>query len=218
MADTKVSALTAVSAVATTDEIPVNQGGVSKKVTVSQLGSFIGTRTETGNTSITTPAAGFAADTYLAGSACVIPATSGLGSLKAGTVYRCRVYVSKTAAGTVAPVFTVRVGTLATTGDTAAVAVTFGAQTAIADTGLFEVFATFRSVGSGTAAVVQGIGVLQHQLATTGLSTTATNSFFSVTGAGFNSSAATFVGLSINGGTSAAWTIPMVQAELFNLA
>lgn len=37
MADTKVSALTAASAAADTDEIPVNQGGTSKKVTRAQL-------------------------------------------------------------------------------------------------------------------------------------------------------------------------------------
>ncbi len=37
MADTKVSALTAATAAADTDEIPVNQGGTSKKVTRAQL-------------------------------------------------------------------------------------------------------------------------------------------------------------------------------------
>ncbi len=37
MADTKISALTAVTTPATTDEFVVNQGGVSKKVAMSQL-------------------------------------------------------------------------------------------------------------------------------------------------------------------------------------
>jgi hypothetical protein len=37
MADTKVSALTAVTTPALTDEFPVNQGGTSKKVTLDQI-------------------------------------------------------------------------------------------------------------------------------------------------------------------------------------
>lgn len=37
MADTKTSALTAVSTPATTDEFPVNQSGVSKKMTLAQI-------------------------------------------------------------------------------------------------------------------------------------------------------------------------------------
>jgi hypothetical protein len=37
MADTKISALTAVGTVATTDEFAVNQGGASKKVTLAQI-------------------------------------------------------------------------------------------------------------------------------------------------------------------------------------
>ena len=37
MADTKVSALPAVTVPATTDEFPVNQGGTSKKVTLAQI-------------------------------------------------------------------------------------------------------------------------------------------------------------------------------------
>lgn len=42
MADTKVSALTAVTTPALTDEIPVNQGGTSKRLLVSQLEDLIG--------------------------------------------------------------------------------------------------------------------------------------------------------------------------------
>jgi hypothetical protein len=37
MADTKVSALTAVTTPATTDQFPVNQGGVSKRITLAQI-------------------------------------------------------------------------------------------------------------------------------------------------------------------------------------
>src|SRR6188472_3791015 len=42
MADTKVSALTAVGTPAGTDEFPVNQGGTSKKMSLTQIGTFVG--------------------------------------------------------------------------------------------------------------------------------------------------------------------------------
>jgi hypothetical protein len=41
MADTKISALTAVTTPTSTDEFPVNQAGVSKKMALSQLGSVL---------------------------------------------------------------------------------------------------------------------------------------------------------------------------------
>jgi len=40
MADTKISALTAVVTPALTDEFPVNQGGASKKITLEQVSGF----------------------------------------------------------------------------------------------------------------------------------------------------------------------------------
>lgn len=44
MADTKISGLTAVVTPALTDELPMNQGGVSKKFTLAQLGAFLNAR------------------------------------------------------------------------------------------------------------------------------------------------------------------------------
>ena len=41
MADTKISALPAVTTVASTDELPVNQAGISKKVTALQLRTYV---------------------------------------------------------------------------------------------------------------------------------------------------------------------------------
>jgi len=46
MADTKISALTAVTTPAGTDEFAVNQGGTSKKETLSQINDFIGVKTK----------------------------------------------------------------------------------------------------------------------------------------------------------------------------
>ena len=44
MADTKISALTAASAAAGANEIPINEAGTSKKITVAQIESYFETR------------------------------------------------------------------------------------------------------------------------------------------------------------------------------
>lgn len=213
MADTKVSALTALlgaNAVAA-DEFYVVDGGVSKKITLGELRAAIA---EPKSSSVAAQGAGFAADTYLTGSFVLIPANR----LKIGSLYRVKFQVTKTAAGTAAPVITVRSGTAGTTADTSRVALTFAAQTAAADDAIIELFCTFRAVGSGTTAVLHASGMIDHRLASTGFST-ANTSITQGTSAGFDSTTAGLgIGISVNGGTSAAWTVNMVQAELQNLA
>lgn len=163
------------------------------------------------NQSTAQQGAGFAADTYLTGSFIVIPA----GGLKVGTRYRLVFDVSKTAAGTAAPVITVRVGTAGSTADTGRATLTFLAQTAAADDGRFEVLVTVRATG-GTA-VLQAVGTLTHRLQITGLANLpsptvrATSAAFDITPAG------TGIGVSVNGGASASWTVQLVQATLENL-
>jgi len=44
MADTKISALTAASAAAGTNELPINESGTSKKLTVTQIETYLRTR------------------------------------------------------------------------------------------------------------------------------------------------------------------------------
>ena len=212
MADSKVSALTAVATPAGTDEFPVNQGGVSKKITLSQIGSYVD---PLNNSSVATTASGFAADTYLVGSSITVP----VARLQAKTMYRVKFNINKTSsAGTATPILTIRMGTAGSTADAARCALTFAAQTALPDEGFIEAFITFRTVGSGTSAVMQGVGTLAHRLSVTGLSTSAT-SVVKTTGAGFDSTVAnTIIGASFNGGASFAGTIDLVQAELFNLA
>ena len=155
--------------------------------------------------------AGYAVDTYLAGSMITINA----GDFKAGAQYHCKFDMVKTAAGTNAMAINVRVGTLGTTGDGGILLFTFGPGTAIADTGTFEVWATFRSVGSGTAAVLAGICEGKHNLATTGLFNNAA-SWTIVSGAsgGFATNTATKIGVSFNGGGSFSGTNTIVQASL----
>jgi len=80
---------------------------------------------------VSTPAAGFAADTYLVGSSVPVP----LGLLKATSKYRCRFTVTKTAAGVATPIVTVRFGTAGSTADAARCTLTFAAQTAAVDEG-----------------------------------------------------------------------------------
>ena len=159
--------------------------------------------------------AGYASDTYLAGSNVVATA----GNWRAGTMYHLVFDMVKTAAGTAAPVVTVRMGTLGTTGDASIATLTWAAGTAAADTGLFEVFGTFRTVGSGTAAVLQVVGRCTHHLASTGIISTGSSGIGIIiaTSAGFNSTTQTNLGVSFNGGASFSGTNTLVQARTNNL-
>lgn len=164
------------------------------------------------NQSVTSVSAGFATDTYLAGSQILIPTQRP----RIGTRLRVRFDMTKTAAGTATPIVTLRYGTLGTTGDAALCTFTFGAGTAAADTGIFEVNAVYRSVGTGTTAVLQGICDLTSNLATTGMSSTI--KAVANTSAGHDSTTAnTYLGLSFNGGTSFSGTNTTVVTELINI-
>lgn len=165
------------------------------------------------NQSTASQGAGFAADTYVTGSSVTIPATG----LRVGTRYHMIFEASKTAAGTAAPVLTVRFGTNGSTADTARCTITFSAQTAATDTGTFEVWATFRTIGAGTSAVMQCIGQRRHGASVTGFGNLVSQTI-PVTSGGFDSTVgSSIIGTSANGGASAAWTLTLVQAELENL-
>ncbi len=155
---------------------------------------------------------GFATDTLITGSAIAIPS----GGLKAGTAYRLRCFMSKTAAGTATPIFQVRLGTTGTTSDTSRTTLTFGAGTAVIDNGFFDLMVTFRSVGSGTSAVIISSATIAHVLNTTGFTNGGTNAIAGAVSSGFNSTADTYISVSLNAGTSAAWTVGQVHAQLFN--
>lgn len=166
------------------------------------------------NVATSASAAGFATDTYVTGSAISVPNNK----IQAGTRYRLRLHIVKTAAGVAAPVFTVRFGTAGTTADASIVSLTFPAQTASIDAGVFEAEVVFRSAGSGTSAVAHMSARLTHDASTTGLA----NSGFAVhrqtAGSGFDSTiSGSVVGVSVNAGTSAAWTIHQANATLENL-
>jgi hypothetical protein len=221
--DSKISALTALSGanLADGDEMPVVDvsdttmaaTGTNKYTTLADLWTYISARETVRGSSVTTPGAGFAADTYVAGSGLLIPN----GRLKAQTIYRCTFDVSKTAAGVATPIINVRIGTAGSTADASRGTHTFPAQTAVVDQGVFEVWAAFRTVGAGTAAVLQSRCRLTHGLSITGFSTSV-SPVTVATSAGFDSTPnGSIIGISVNGGASAAWTITLVEAELVNL-
>jgi hypothetical protein len=165
------------------------------------------------NSSTASVVGGYATDTYLAGSSVVVAA----GDFKVKGQYHCVFDMAKTSsAGTATPIISLRVGTTGTVAsDTAVLTFTFGAGTAVTDVGEFEVWAIWRSVGSGTSAVVDGFCKGAHNLATTGLFSNSTVYIIgSAASSGFNSSTATTIGLSFNGGASFAGNNGTVQATL----
>lgn len=189
---------------------------VSKKLSQKDDTGKIDTLDDFINQSVAAQGAGFATDTYLTGSSIALQSAVP----RVGTLYQCTFDVSKTAAGVAAPVIIVRVGTLGTTGDATRLTFTFPAQTAIADVGTFTVWALFRTVGAGTAAVLQGRSNLIHKGTATGLTglSIEPGPTLQVTSAGFDSTVANnIIGLSVNGGASAAWTVQMVESLISNI-
>jgi hypothetical protein len=160
------------------------------------------------NASIAAQGAGFAADTYVTNSDILIPSFG----VQAKTIFRWTISASKTAAGTATPIYTVRIGANRTTADTSRLAITGPAQTAAADVGVLEIIVTVRTVGA--SGVIQGSTVWRHNGTATGFCNDYAGAV-EATSSGFDNSAlgGSYIGLSINGGTSAAWTLTQVRAE-----
>jgi hypothetical protein len=149
------------------------------------------------------------ADTVVTGSRVLVPSAG----LQVGSVYHVRVSLSKNATGTAAPVWTVRLGTAGTTSDASQWTHTGVAQTAIAETGYYELLCTVRSIGAS--------GVLQGTLTVARTGGTAATGLASVpvvevSGAAADKTWASGQGLllSINPGASSAWTVTQCVAEL----
>jgi hypothetical protein len=155
------------------------------------------------NWSTASQGAGFAADTYVANSGLLIPSFG----MQAGQMYRWSISFSKTAAGTAAPVVTFRIGSNQTTADTARSTCTGQAGTAAASGGILHAALFVRSV-SATGILVGSFGFASGVLGPGG--------GIDNVGAAFDNSAlgGLFVGLSLNAGASAAWTLSSVHAEL----
>jgi len=165
--------------------------------------------------SIVATSGAYASDTYLAGSGIPIPA---VGDWRQGATYVVAFDIAKSAAGAAAFTVNVRMGTLGNISDASVLSLAFAAGTGVADTGWMELFLNFRSVGSGTSAVVAAILKCSHHLAATGLITTGASGFGLVTGtsAGFNSTTQDKIGVSINGGSLFSGVNTIVQAQFNN--
>ena len=211
MGDTKISALTAATTVALADQFVIVQSGASKSVTASVLrATAIGDGLS--NASVASVAAGYAVDTYLAGSAITIPVA---GAWAVGTICKWQFDMTKTAAGTATPSVIVRMGTTGAIGDAQITSVTWAAGTAAIDAGIFDVTVVFRTIGAGTAAVINVMGRCTHHLAATGLMSTGASGTaiaLAVSG-GFNSTTQTVIGLSFNGGAAFSGTNTYVFAD-----
>lgn len=168
-----------------------------------------------GNASIANQVAN-AADTYLTDSDIMIPSFG----LQARTRFLWMISASKTAAGVATPIYSVRIGSARSTADTARLALTGPAQTAVADIGTLCIMATLRNVGA--AAVLQGTAWWAHRGTAANTTTSGTGFANDSTGhveaasAGFDTSAMAglFVGLSVNPGTAGVWTVTQVHANM----
>lgn len=198
-----------------TQSVPVTPSSGQAVLWVDSTSKLLLARNDAGevsgsqhNASIATQS-GFSSDTYVTNSDLRIPS----GGVQAKTIFRWTFSVAKTAAGVAAPVYQVRIGANRTTADTSRLSITGPAQTAAADNGYIQLVVTVRSVGA--SGVLQGMVRLDHNLATTGFATNASG-IVQVTGSGFDNSAlgGQYVGISINGGASAAWTMTQARAEV----
>lgn len=148
---------------------------------------------------------GFAADQYITNSGILIPSFG----IKAGQQYKWTFDVKKTAAGVAAAAVIIRIGPNQTTADAGRLTLTADViQTAAIAAGLMTVMIGIRNSGAagvlaGGFGIAAGSGV--------GLGSGASGASI-----GFDTTilAGQYMGLSLNAGAAAAWTIQHVSAEL----
>lgn len=153
-----------------------------------------------------------AASALLTGSKITVP----VGKLRVGTVLRWRISLSKTAAGTAANTFIVRLGTNGTIADAAILTFTLPVGTAVIDTGEIDITVTIRGPLSASC-IAQGLFAMVHSLSATGLATVpcvvlkVTSGTFNATTAGL------FASLSCTTAASTVLTFQQVIGEAINL-
>lgn len=149
---------------------------------------------------------------YVAGSSINVPTSK----LRVGTIFRWRLFVTKTNAGSTAGcAVLVKVGTAGTTADSTRITFTLGTPTAVVDTAVFDVECIVRTIGA-SGVMVGGLRMV-HNLSATGFSTLPAECL-SVTSGSFDMTVASLiVGLTITTTTASVWTIVGVTAEALNL-
>lgn len=171
-------------------------------VVLNDTGLVTGTLSRNQSTAAQGP--GFSSDTYVTNSGLRIPSCG----MQVGQTYRWFISVQKTAAGIAQVTYTVRIGANQTTADTARWQQTAViAQTATADGGLIIVTMGVRAVSATVGVIAGGVGVCAGGGFGGGVDGASAN---------FDNSALAgqYVGLSINAGASASWTIQHVSGEL----
>ena len=154
-------------------------------------------------TSTASQAPAAATDTYITDSGLLIPSFG----MKAGMVFRWMLTLSKTAAGTAATVLNVRLGSNQSTADTSRLALTTStAQTAAVAEGIMWVQVVVRSVSA--SGVIAGGFAMAAPVGLGGGKDAASSSFDNSAVQG------QYLGLSVNTGASAAWTITSVNGEI----
>jgi hypothetical protein len=144
-----------------------------------------------------------ATDTWITDSGLLIPSFG----MKQGMVFRWQMTLSKTAAGTAATVLTIRTGSNQSTADTSRLALTSSvAQTAAVAEGIMWVQVVVRSV-SATGVIAGGFG-LAAPVGLGGGKDGVSGTFDNTAMAGL------YMGLTVNTGASAAWTITSINGEI----
>lgn len=152
-----------------------------------------------------------AADTYLTGSNLTVG-----GRIQAGTWFRWRFTMTKTAAGVATPIYTVRAGTAGTTADASVGTATGVAQTAATDTGWHEIEAVVRSVSATSTGQITFRQA--HKNATTGLANVAQDQIFQTAFSSIDLTSTSLIfGVSCNPGASGVWTFQTVSVLVGNL-
>jgi hypothetical protein len=150
-----------------------------------------------------------AAATYLAGSGIQIG-----GRVQPGSFFKWRLRATKTAAGVAVPTIAVYTGPNASTADTSRVSHSGAAQTAVADTGAFEVDAIVRAVGAA-ATVIESFVRMDHTSADgAGMGTFR---YLSALSSAFTLGASDYIGLVVNPGSAGVWTFQHVLVDAGNL-
>lgn len=147
----------------------------------------------------------------LVGSVLAIPSTK----LRIGTIFRFRISVSKTAAGTAGNTFIFRLGTAGTIADPAILTFTLPVGTAVVDQADIEIIVVIR--GPLTAScIAQGLFTMVHNLQITGFATVPCV-VLKATSAVFNANTPLFASLSCTTAALTVLTFQQVQAEALNL-
>lgn len=123
--------------------------------------------------------------------------------------------MSKTAAGTAASTFTLRMGTAGTTADASRCTFSTGAATADADGA--TVYITAYTTAGGASSTLNCSMSLTHQLPSTGFADTPIVQTYSTATSADSTTSGTKMGLSFNAGTSSVITIQSVEVTSNNL-